>query len=129
MTRPPSISADLWSTFPPAARAIIAAQHERIARLEARVADLEARLNRTSANSSRPPSSDPFRPKPPPPRTPSGKRRGGQPGHPKADRRLLPPAVVVPLRPARCRRCSHRLTGDDPAPLVHQVHEVPAVRP
>jgi transposase len=129
MTRPPSISADLWSTFPPAARAIIAAQQEQIARLEARVADLEARLNRTSANSSRPPSSDPPHAKPAPPRTPSGKRRGGQPGHPKAERRLLPPDVVVPLRPARCRRCSHRLTGDDPAPLAHQVHEVPAVRP
>ena len=52
-----------------------------------------------------------------------------QPGHPKADRVLLPADAVVPLKPTRCRRCSHRLTGDDPAPLVHQVHEVPVVRP
>ncbi|MDB5311182.1 MAG: family transposase ISGob1 [Gemmataceae bacterium] len=101
MTRPPSIPADLWDTFPPAAQAIITALHDRITHLEARVADLEARLNQTSANSSRPPSADPPHAQPAPPRTPSGKRKGGQPGHPKAERTLLPPDVVVPLRPAR----------------------------
>lgn len=129
MTRPPLISADLWSTFTPAAQAVIAAQHERITHLEARIADLEARLNQTSSNSSRPPSADPPHAKPAPPRTPSGRRKGGQPGHPKAERPLLPPDVVVPPKPARCRRCSGRLAGDDPAPLVHQVHEIPHARP
>jgi transposase len=129
MTRPPSIPADLWSTFPVAAQALLAAPYERIAQLEARVAGLEARLNRTSANSSLPPSADPPHTMPAPPRSPSGKRKGGQPGHPKAERTLLPPDVVVPLKPARCRRCSGRLAGDDPAPLVHQVHEVPEARP
>ena len=49
MTRPPSISADLWATFPPAAQAVIAAQHERITHLEARIADLEARLEEVGA--------------------------------------------------------------------------------
>lgn len=126
MTRPPSIPADLWDAIPPNLRPAIAAV---VAGLEARIADLEARLNQTSANSSRPPSADPPHAKPAPPRPPTGKPRGGQPGHPKAERVLLPADAVVPLKPARCRRCSHRLTGDDPAPLVHQVHEVPAVRP
>jgi transposase len=129
MTRPPSIPADLWATFPIAAQAILAAQFERITQREARIADLEARLNQTSANSSLPPSADPPHAKPAPPRSPSGKRRGGQPGHPRAERALLPPDIVVPLKPARCRRCSGRLTGEDPDPLVHQVHEIPAVRP
>jgi transposase len=129
MTRPPSIPADLWATFPIAAQALLAAQFERIAQLEARVADLEARLNQTSANSSLPPSADPPHAKPAPPRSPSGKRRGGQPGHPRAERALLPPDVVVPLKPVRCRRCSGRLTGEDADPLVHQVHEIPAIRP
>lgn len=126
MTRPPSIPADLWDAIPPDLRPAIAAV---VGGLEARIADLEARLNQTSANSSRPPSADPPHAKPAPPRTPTGKPRGGRPGHPKAERVLLPADAVVPLKPARCRRCSHRLTGDDPAPLVHQVHEVPAVRP
>jgi transposase len=129
MTRPSFIPADLWDTFPPAAQAVIAAQHDRITQLEARVADLEARLNQTSANSSLPPSADPPHAKPAPPRAPSGKHKGGQPGHPKAERPLLTPDVVVPIKPTRCRRCSGQLAGDDPTPLIHQVHEVPAVRP
>ncbi len=58
--------------------------------LQARVRELEARLGENSANSSRPPSSDPpqapVRPKAPP----SGRKRGGQPGHRGAFRALLP---------------------------------------
>ena len=126
MTRPPSIPADLWDAIPPDLRPAIAAV---VTGLERRIADLEARLHQNSSNSSRPPSADPPHAKPAPPKTPSGKRRGGQPGHPKHERTLLPPDVIVPLKPPRCRRCCGRLTGDDPSPLVHQVHEVPEVRP
>src|SRR3954453_13510049 len=102
MTRPPPPPADLWDAIPPSLRPAIAAV---VAGLEARIADLEARLNQTSANSSRPPSSDPPHVKPAPPRTPTGRPRGGQVGHAKADRPLLPPDVVVPLKPTRCGRC------------------------
>jgi len=50
-------------------------------RLEERVRDLETRVGQHSGNSSRPPSSDlPGTPKRPPSR-PSGRGRGGQPGH------------------------------------------------
>src|SRR5829696_6522775 len=89
----------------------------------------EARLNQTSANSSKPPSSDPPHAKPAPPRTPSGKRKGGQPGHPRRTRPDLPPDTVVELRPGTCDRCSHALVGDDPEPLRHQVVELPPIRP
>lgn len=126
MIRPPSIPADLWNAIPPALQPAIAAI---VTNLEARVAELEARLNQNSANSSRPPSADRPHAKPAPPRTPSGKPKGGQLGHPKAERALLPPDDIIPLKPARCRRCCHRLGGDDPTPLIHQVHEVPEVRP
>jgi len=125
MTRPPSIPADLWASFPPAARAVIATQHERIAQLEARVADLEAKLNQNSSNSSRPPSSDGPQGKPAPPKSPSGKRRGGQPGHPKHERVILPPDQVVEHKPTRCRGCAARLTGDDPHPVLDQVLDLP----
>lgn len=126
MTRPSSIPADLWNAIPPNLQPAIAAV---VVALENRVAELETRLNQNSSNSSRPPSSDPPHAKPAPPKTPSGKKRGGQFGHPKNQRTLLPPDVVVPLKPQTCRHCSHTLAGDDPHPLVHQVHEVPEIRP
>jgi transposase len=97
--------------------------------LEARLADLEARLSQNSTNSSRPPSSDPPHAKPAPPKPPSGRRKGGQPGHPKRTRPDLPPDAVVELRALTCDRCTHPLAGDDPAPLRHQVVEIPPVRP
>ena len=93
MTRPPSIPADLWDAIPPNLRPAIATL---VAGLEARIADLEARLNQTSANSSRPPSADPPHAKPAPPRAPTGKPRGGRPGHPKADRSSSRPTPSCP---------------------------------
>jgi transposase len=78
------------------------------AALQARVRELEGRLGQTSANSSRPPSSDPpqapTRPKAPP----SGRKRGGQPGHRGAWRALLPVEQVdevVVVVPEACRHC------------------------
>jgi transposase len=36
---------------------------------------------------------------------------------------------VQKLKPAECRRCGTKLTGCDPAPLRHQVWELPEIRP
>jgi transposase len=76
--------------------------------LQERIRELEARLGQTSANSSRPPSSDPpqapARPKAPP----SGRKRGGQRGHRGTYRALLPVEQVdeiVAVVPRRCRHC------------------------
>ena len=92
---------EIWDATPAAAQTLILT-------LQARVRELEARLGQTSANSSRPPSSDPpqapVRPKAPP----SGRKRGGQVGHRGAFRGLLPVEQVdeiVPVLPERCRRC------------------------
>src|SRR5215213_1692992 len=111
---PPSLPAEVLDALPPAVQAYIRY-------LEARLSDLEARLGQTSANSSKPPSSDPPHAKPAPPRTPSGKRKGGQPGHPKRSRPDLPPDTVIELRAATCHRCHHPLAGSDPEPIRHQV--------
>lgn len=48
---------------------------------EARLAILETRPNQDSSNASRPLSSDAPHVRPDPHKTPSGKRKGGQPGH------------------------------------------------
>ena len=104
---------------------------ERITLLEAQVARLTAQLNQNSTNSSKPPSSDP-------PgvsrqaKAPSGRKPGGQPGHQRNMRDLVPVDQVDVLKelvPPSCRRCHHHLRGRDPHPLRHQVTEVPVVAP
>lgn len=100
-----------------------------IAKLLLRVQVLEAQLAQNSSNSSRPPSSDPpgATPVAKPPAKP-GRRRGGQPGHKKHQRVLLPPERVkqtTSLYPTGCRRCAKPLTGSDPEPYQHQVVEIP----
>ena len=101
---------------------------ERVAKLEAENAELRARLEQTSQNSSQPPSSDPPG-TPRQPREPTGRARGGQPGHKGHKRERLAPDEVVSVLPERCGRCRRRLRGRDPEPRIHQVVELPEVRP
>ncbi|MBX6311972.1 MAG: IS66 family transposase [Isosphaeraceae bacterium] len=92
----------------------------------------EARLGQDSSNSSKPPSSDPIHVKRHPPRPPSGKRRGGQRGHRRQARALVPPeqlSAVIDCKPAACGSCSQELKGSDPEPIRHQVAELPEIRP
>ncbi len=132
----PPIPEPLWQTASPEVQAAILALVEfyelRLAKLEARVNDLENRLKLNSTNSSKPPSSDPIGMKRKPPASPSGKKRGGQPGHRKAHRALVPPEKIrgtTHCKPTACRRCGHELCGDDPEPLIHQVAELPKIEP
>ena len=125
----PPIPEPLWQTVPPEAQAAVRA---RLGSLERRIAELEQRLNTNSTNSSKPPSSDPPSVKRRPPAPASGKKRGGQPGHRHHRRALVPPEQirqVIECKPPECRRCGHDLDGDDPAPLRHQVAEVPPIQP
>jgi transposase len=136
MIDPLPIPDELWNKIPADAQAAVAAvflaMQQRIADLEAKVRDLEARLKLNSTNSSKPPSSDPIGMKRRPPAPPSGKKRGGQRGHRKAHRALVPPEKVretFDCKPSTCRRCSQGLSGDDPEPLIHQVAELPKIEP
>jgi transposase len=136
MTDSLPIPDELWAQVPPDAQAAITAVFlemlQRSDALEARVRDLEARLKLNSTNSSKPPSSDPIGLKRRPPAPATGRKRGGQPGHRKARRALVPPeevAEVVICKPDACRRCQHPLVGHDPEPLVHQVAELPPIQP
>jgi transposase len=116
------------------AQALLAQQQEQIRQLQQQVADAKAKLNTNSSNSSLPPSSDRFHGKrrpPPVPGQPRGKR-GGQPGHRRHLRLLVPDDQVqrtIPCVPSTCRRCGRPLSGTDPTPLRHQVAELPVVRP
>jgi transposase len=132
----PPIRAQLWDQVRPAAQAailVLVQQYEqRLQALQQQVNDLQHRLNQNSTNSSRPPSSDPPHVKRPPPKPTSGRKRGGQPGHKRQQRPLVPPdqvKQVIPLKPPACRRCGHDLQGEDPQPRRHQVAEIPPIQP
>ena len=82
---------------------------ETVARQGERIAQLERRLNRSSRNSSQPPSVDPPGAAPRRGKDSSGRRQGGQPGHEGKGRPLLPAWAVdevVDHWPDRCD-CGH----------------------
>lgn len=111
-------------------QALIDAQQQMIATLERRIRELEARLARFSGNSSNPPSSDPPGAPPPAPPKRKGRKRGGQPGHERHTRTLVPPEKVTrthTVKPCTCRQCGGPLQGEDAEPYRHQVIEIPKV--
>jgi transposase len=110
----------------------VARQDERIAKQDERIAQLERRLNRSSKNSSQPPSADgPSAPKRS--KDPSGRARGGQIGHEGKGRPLLPAwavGEVIEHWPKRCS-CGHVFAEDEQVavgdPLRHQIEELPVI--
>ena len=128
--RPLTIPPELDAEMTPAVRAFVGLLLDRIAKLEARVKELE-RGRKTPQNSSLPPSSVHPHAKPASTKRKSKKKRGGQPGHKKHERPLIPTEdcdEVKPLKPTECRRCGEKLSGSDPEPLRHQVWELPEIK-
>jgi transposase len=129
----PPVPPELWEQTPVAVQEYIRTLEARVAVLEATVQRLLERLQQDSHNSSRPPSSDtPQALGQRARRGPSGRKRGGQLGHPGQTRVLVPSEdvdTVVPVKPQQCHRCQHPLQGEDPQPHRHQVTELPPVKP
>ena len=114
---------------------------QRIRELEQRVGDLEgqvrellARLGTNATNSSIPPSANPPGAPKPVTKQPTGRKAGGQPGHPPCLRQRLPAERVshaIVHAPSHCDRCHEPLPAlpgpEDPAPTWHQVADLPTV--
>ena len=94
---------------------IAALKKGELATANARVAELERRLGLNSSNSGKPPSSDGLKK---PPRTKSlrersGKKTGGQKGHPgETLRRVENPDVIVDHYPEGCANCALKMTPE-----------------
>src|SRR5271165_5406674 len=149
------VSLDVATTRPVGEAAIAALQAENallraeIAALMARLAVLERRLGLNSSNSGKPPSSDGLK-KPPRVsslRESSGKKTGGQKGHPgETLRRTETPDTTIDHYPPACTTCGAALTAamatdhvarqvfdlPQPAPLIVTEHRpwlpVPGLR-
>jgi transposase len=141
------LPADVRASLPPVVRAYVAflegemtvlrgqvvTLHAAVAKVQGQLADAQARAQQHSGNSSRPPSTDSPAAPPRPKQPVSGRKRGGQKGHPGHTRLQLSGdtiAEIVTHRPLQCPSCTLPL---DPAlptegdPICQQVWEIPTV--
>lgn len=126
------LSAEIIERTPPEVIRLLSQMCDRIEKLEAENREFRALAGRNSSNSSKPPSTDPLSHKRKPPEPKSGRKRGGQPGHQRHQRPLVPPDQVsefVDCRPTHCNACAASLSGDDPEPQRRQVAEIPPIQP
>src|SRR5712671_257152 len=118
------ITPEDWALTPPSVQQALLQVLERLAALEEEMSSLRIenerlreQAQRSSRNSSQPPSSDAPGKPPRPPGQSSGKKRGAQPGHEGHQRKLYPVEQcrrVSEHRPAQCGACGTALFGSDP---------------
>lgn len=127
---PTGLSTAEWSATPAGVQTLLLGLLATVQQQAERIDELEERLHKSSRNSSKPPSSDPPDGPARPRRTPSGRKAGGQAGHAGHGRALKPVAEVkriVECKPTCCEACGALLLGADPAPVRHQVSELPRI--
>jgi transposase len=113
--------------------ALHSAMQAQIDTLTARVQELEARLNKDSHNSSKPPSLDGLAKKPRSLRPNTGRRSGGQHGHPGRTLEFaeLPDHIVLHV-PTQCQACGASLEQAPVIPVIEvqrrQVLDLPPLK-
>ena len=128
-----------WERTPGIVKTLVEEMAQGIEQLKQQQAEVLAlqqqlleKINRTSKNSSSPPSQDPpgFEKKPQKPK--SGKKRGGQSGHDGHSRDLYPVEECLDVfnhHPKVCSGCGESLSGEDENPYRHQIVEIPPIEP
>jgi nucleotide-binding universal stress UspA family protein len=134
----PGIDADDWEQTPASIRKIVVQLTGKVEQLEQRLKELEIenqqlreKSHRHSGNSHSPPASDPPDRHSRKKKKPTGKKRGGQPGHAGHSRPLYPVeecSSVTDYYPKTCAGCGEPLQGVDPNPYRHQVVEIPPIQ-
>ena len=103
-----------------------------VEKLAKQVTHLEEKLRTNSQNSSKPPSSDPNRPKVPPRKDKRKRKRGGQKGRKGTQRKLVPVDQVDELHEVYLTgscACGGEMEHMETEPRRHQVFELPKVKP
>lgn len=97
-----------------------------LAELSSRIEHLVAQRDRDSSNSSKPSSTDPpwKNVKRRPPSEPSGKKRGGQPGHKGHERKMLPATDSWDVHADRCEGCGAALDPTSVVPDTAWIHQL-----
>ena len=128
-----------WEKTPASVQKLVEEMGQQIESLEKQLAEvltvqeqLLEKANRTSKNSSSPPSADPpgFGKKQE--KNKSNKKRGGQSGHSGHSRDLYPIEKcreVIDYQPTICPSCGESLNGEDTNPYRHQIVEIPPIEP
>lgn len=134
-----TVSSKDWERTPTSVKQLVGDLIARLEHLEKQHQELQnqyqllqEQVNRNSSNSSQSPSSDPPQVKKPGRRRKSGKKRGGQPGHPGHHRHLFAVEQCKSVNnyyPESCRCCHAPLSGEDLSPYRHQTVEIPPVLP
>ena len=128
-----------WEKTPASVKKLVEQMASRMEQLEKQLAEVLAvqqqlleKIQRTSKNSSSPPSLDPPGFEKKSPKQKSNKKRGGQPGHEGKSRDLYPVekcSSVIEHHPTTCSSCGESLTGKDENPFRHQIVEIPPIEP
>lgn len=109
--------------------ATVNAQTQLIAQLNQTIQELKEQINKNSKNSSKPPSSDGFKkPAPKSLRKPSGKKAGGQEGHPGTHLAVITePDETIKHMPSACEGCPHYEMCKGTACAAEKRHVIDAV--
>lgn len=136
ITIPPEIEAEMT----PAVKAFVLAAfsqfESRIVELEKQVQKLTTKPPKATPNNSSTPSSTVHphndKDKPGKKKPKSKRKQGGQKGHKKHSRELVPVEQCTKTfehHPDACRRCGGELVADTQSPQRHQVWELPPIEP
>ncbi|MGP8321222.1 MAG: DUF6444 domain-containing protein, partial [Methanosarcinaceae archaeon] len=123
----------IYEAGPDAVIKLIMQQAATITKLEEQIKSLEERLNKNSRNSSKPPSTDAYatqKPKPKSRRIKSGKKVGGQKGHPGTTLKMVDnPDEIVIHEVDQCSNCHTSLEDEEAKDYERrQLFDIPPVQ-